>query len=912
MAALVVSGVGPAVSTTTAAPDPRLVAQPHDGRAARWLTAGSSDERGKTSVTSTDRGSRLTWVSPKPLPYVDAAPVFRVDDRVLGLPSVGADRRTLTLPVDSRADIDPADLQVWLGARRLDAKSAPFQVEPGKAPAAEVPGRRLASDPGRRGALDTATVDYKTEALSWPEFDRPMEVWGHSVLPVGVDDAPLVVFLHGRHSPCYRAPGPTRDPICRGPSGPIPSYLGYDYLQQMLASQGYATVSVSANVINADDFNSPDGGARARSALVRHHLGLLADWSADPNRFGWFGKLDLDRVVLVGHSRGGEGVNTAAIESRNSAPYTLAGQVLIAPTDFGWQTAGYTPTSVFLPTCDGDVFDLQGQRFVDAAQTLTTDDTSLRSSILMRGTNHNFFNTEWTPGISEAPSNDDWFGNKDKVCGTETPERLSAAEQRRVARTYVGASVHAFVNRTQSAVNVIDTAGAVTPPGVADARVWTHAIGGNRTTVRPDVRATLLNSAQPCASVYGSTAVVDGTRLPACGLGSRYARQMHWSSGNAFFGSPVVALVARFGAIKQLSFVATDVNQVGGLRVDPSLAGGQPNARLDLRVIPFPLHGSARFSIRLGDGTRTWTSPAVSLTPMPGGSMISPLWAQTVRIDLSTATIDTGQIRSVQLVSRSTETRVVVLDVSLRRPGLAAIPDRNVPTLRLGRVTVREGDGPGPGTAQLPYTVEGDVSRPMTFAVSIDQSTFDNFPAPLVRRVTVPAGTSAGTIAVPFERDNVDESRLKSQAVTAASLSGVTVVDGDGEVVVRDDEPDVTVSWTLQQSPVRPGGQLVFRLALSAPRDDFMMRRISGVVSPGVEQISTRDIPLAWRRDHLRDPERVRPLAAAIQRSFVTLFVDAGETTDTYAIPTIRQRLSSAKAMTLRLRGGLSATVRLR
>ena len=104
--------------------------------------------------------------------------------------------------------------------------------------------------------------------------------------------------------------------------------------------------------------------------------------------------------MLVGHSRGGEGVNRASIQIPLDAPYRVVGQVLLAPTDFGTQTAPYVPTVTVLPYCDGDVFDLQGQRFTDSARDLADDDTSLKSSVMVLGANHNFFNTEWTPGIA--------------------------------------------------------------------------------------------------------------------------------------------------------------------------------------------------------------------------------------------------------------------------------------------------------------------------------------------------------------------------------------------------------------------------------------------------------------------------------------------------------------------------------
>ncbi len=216
----------------------------------------------------------------------------------------------------------------------------------------------------------------------------------------------------------------------------MPSYLGYEYVQRLLASQGYATVSISANAINAQDFDSADAGASARSALVRHHLALVAQWTADPGKPRWFGRVDLDDTVLVGHSRGGEGVARAVVDSRLRAPWHVRGEVLVAPTDFARLATPYTPSVTLLPYCDGDVIDLQGQQYTDLARDLTSDDTAFRSSVLMRGANHNFFNVQWTPGASVAPSFDDWPDEDNPDVRTRrrppgSPRRSNAPRARR-------------------------------------------------------------------------------------------------------------------------------------------------------------------------------------------------------------------------------------------------------------------------------------------------------------------------------------------------------------------------------------------------------------------------------------------------------------------------------------------------
>ena len=228
---------------------------------------------------------------------------------------------------------------------------------------------------------------------------EPIEMVGHVVEPApgeATGPRPLVLFLHGRHSVCYNPTDPDDfggdNWPCRAPFAEIPSHLGYDYIQQVLASQGYATVSVRVNGINAQDWRLPDGGADARAAIVQKHLDGWVDLAAGH-------QVDLDQVILVGHSRGGEGVDRASIQIRPSAPYRIAGQVLLAPVDFAWHTAPYVPTVTVLPYCDGDVYDLQGQRYTDVARGLAPDDASLKSSVMVLGANHNFFNSEWTPGI---------------------------------------------------------------------------------------------------------------------------------------------------------------------------------------------------------------------------------------------------------------------------------------------------------------------------------------------------------------------------------------------------------------------------------------------------------------------------------------------------------------------------------
>src|SRR5262249_5232178 len=215
--------------------------------------------RGHWSVTVGQDGVQLAWLAPSPIPVGDGRCDVRDGQQVIVFPTLARDHRTLTLALSSSTSA-PTDPEVWVGPHRLDVAAATMHPY-ARARPPDIVGRAAPGDPGRAGRFDVESFDYEAAPFQWPQFKAPLEVLGHAVLPVGRRHAPLVLFLHGRHNACYGR-GDTGSWPCAGQSKPVPSYLGYDYLQRLLASQGYATVSVSANAINAQDEQAWDGGAR--------------------------------------------------------------------------------------------------------------------------------------------------------------------------------------------------------------------------------------------------------------------------------------------------------------------------------------------------------------------------------------------------------------------------------------------------------------------------------------------------------------------------------------------------------------------------------------------------------------------------------------------------------------------------
>ena len=112
------------------------------------------------------------------------------------------------------------------------------------------------------------------------------------------------------------------------------------------------------------------------------------------------GRLDLDHIGLMGHSKGGEAVSRLLELNVGRQPqYNIDGVVALAPSDSGNQAPGErapgTNWAVLLPACDGDVFDVQGGNGFERAKAAPQGRRFAKFQWLVAGTNHDWFNTVW-------------------------------------------------------------------------------------------------------------------------------------------------------------------------------------------------------------------------------------------------------------------------------------------------------------------------------------------------------------------------------------------------------------------------------------------------------------------------------------------------------------------------------------
>ncbi|MBN8866465.1 MAG: hypothetical protein J0H98_02825 [Solirubrobacterales bacterium] len=819
--------------------------------------AASAADVGDWSVETVPGGFEATWTSPDPLPVTSDRPEILLDGVPVGVATVSPDGRevSVTIPGDEAPSTDR--LTVRLSGRSLDEEQP--ELEPRSLDDSSwVPSTgdfpKLDFDPGKKGPYEIRTSDYTRAPWSFPGLRRALETTGHVVAPADptvAASAPLVLFLHGRHSSCYR-PRPGRAGFttdgwpCRKGSKPVPSDLGYDYLQRILASQGFVTVSIAANGINAQDDALADGGANARAALVRRHLDLWAGWVASGRRGA-----DLSRVVLIGHSRGGEGVNRASEIIPATAPYRIAGQILLAPTDFARQSAAYIPTVTVLPYCDGDVYDLQGQSYTDNSIGLAAGDDSLKSSVVMFGANHNFFNTEWTPGLSKAESSDDSWAPPRSLCGVKSKTRLSAAQQRRVAVSYVAGAVQLMTGGDDRNLQLFDGSPVRVGP-VTKAPVISQSVGGGKLTLVPGIDAKL--AADPPSGVYTCRGYA-GMGERDCAPMSDYDLAPHWP----YFPAGLPTRPA-------LAMNWTDPGPTAKLELthELNLIG---RSDLDLRTIVAPKTRTARLGVRLvdADGDQLELTPDAEgrVDGMPDAGGTPARWlARTMRVPVPTTglgSFDPDHVTAIWITGEAKPecgrgcpkaSRVRVLDVSARPSGSPAPPPfERLPLIRLKSRTQAEG-GPGRRTVRVPFKVIGAVTDPDTRLRVITSA---GGGMPQATTISLAPGQTSGHVNVPYRGDNAFD-RDRVVVVYAYSIRGVIPVPSAALVTLKNDDPRPQVRIRALSRSIQAGQKARWRISLSRPTRRPVAVEARFAAAPGLPQLKLGELSKEWvaRRTFIR------------------------------------------------------------
>jgi erythromycin esterase-like protein len=816
-------------------------------------------------------GPLLAWAN-EDVRMGGARPEFRLDDELLGFARETDDGLELVLTPEQANEVlgDPDRLEVWASSRRLDA---PATVTRRSQPAPLRQSRKLPTDPAEVGPYRTERLSYDLEPLELAGYPEPIEVLAEVTYPVDAGGRrPLVLILHGRHSTCFTG-GPEGDAggLWPCPEGwePIPSHLGYRYLTDVLASQGYLAVSIAANGINGQDAWMPDAGTSARSELIRHHLELWARWSrrgGDP----WGGlfrhQVAMDEVVLVGHSRGGEGINRAAIDAIGEASYRIRGLVSYGPTAFSRQVTPDVPSAVLLPACDGDVSDLQGQAYVDWSRDLAPSD-ALRSAVLALGANHNYFNTEWTPGLAQAPAWDDWYGAEDPVCGDEGSHRLSIDEQQQVGAAYTLALVRLALRREAAMLPFLDGT-KVKPASIGRAEVSVSPVGGaSSLRYRPeDDGVPEFLGGMRGRECSGYVSMHDPDPDEPCAAGVEEGATPHWQSMPHADTRPApMALELLWDEPSGIVRFPLGTQRRG---VDLSR-----DRTLDVRVANDPTAPTAALQVRLHDAagrSAVLGSDLEVIEGWPGTDLLDRIQARTLRADLRTAgRVDLRRVTAVDLVATDGPGRVWVLDLTSARSEVTAPAPLSLPRVSVVTVQVPEGGAGEVATVDVEVRVEGRVQTPATVWAQFEptERSQDHVVNGVAIELRKGAKRVVATVPISFFGDDLwdpfaGERLLDGGLITLASLTGALTKEHLGGVTTIEDEEAPVVSVAAADVTGTEGDVLEWVLRLSGPTTGVGYT-FAAEAPDGVTELDSDDVEQEWLQDRLwwlEEPDLSLPL----------------------------------------------------
>lgn len=270
----------------------------------------------------------------------------------------------------------------------------------------------------RREGYDSITSEYETLPVSgvsaFVQGARSVPLNGLLRIPdieEGAPPSPLAIIVHGWSDVSF-------------------SEKGYLYLCEQFASHGIIAATIDESIFN-EVLDADREEIDARAILLLEHVKQFGIWN-ETSGHPLEGKVDMENVMLIGHSRGGEAVEMASYFQSlgtNASPvgvdeelyfdgtetnsylgpynnFILKALVALAPTEgTGINGISVPPVEgnylLIQGSADDDVMRFGGYNVYEQANPIDLDNPqnpadAFKAMVWIHGANHIYFNTVWS------------------------------------------------------------------------------------------------------------------------------------------------------------------------------------------------------------------------------------------------------------------------------------------------------------------------------------------------------------------------------------------------------------------------------------------------------------------------------------------------------------------------------------
>ncbi|HLR64341.1 MAG TPA: hypothetical protein VK075_02795, partial [Pseudogracilibacillus sp.] len=258
----------------------------------------------------------------------------------------------------------------------------------------------------------------------WDFGPENFPINGRVFMPEGEGPFPVFFMVHGNHTMEYF------------------STDGYDYLGELLAARGFIFVSVDEDFVNySNHLGSPNDNYLLRTWLMLKHIVAINEMNETAGH-PLEGKVDMDRVAVGGHSRGGQAAAMAANYKaffpddeeilEEMLEIDIDAVIALSPTDklVDDKRANLIDTNymVIHGAQDADVYSFRGD-FQYGRTDIRGADDLMKATLYVQDANHVQFNTSW--GMHDLSEPRGLYLNQKDL--------LSKTDQQQVSKAYIAA-----------------------------------------------------------------------------------------------------------------------------------------------------------------------------------------------------------------------------------------------------------------------------------------------------------------------------------------------------------------------------------------------------------------------------------------------------------------------------------------